>query len=124
MHRTGRISDLDTFGDVECEPDEVSEGCESSRYSGIVLQVNIEYNNNQEVFSFNTNRVRYRYTVDHVKESEYKAYEILDTEDGDSRARVENNRHGIRIVFRQIGMSISPPLRVTVCCVSIAEQNG
>ena len=57
-------------GAQECDPDEVSPGCESARYSGVVLQVNIEYNNNRQVFNFNTDRVEYRYTVDHVKESE------------------------------------------------------
>ena len=40
------------------------------RYSGVVLQGNIGYNNNRQVFNFNTDRVEYRYTVDHVKESE------------------------------------------------------
>jgi hypothetical protein len=95
-------SNLDTFGDVDCGNSTVSEGCESSRYSGVVLQVNIEYYNNQEVFNFNPNRVQYRYTVDHVKESEFKAYEITQVSE-DGRGRTQNNRHGIRIVFRQIG---------------------
>ena len=40
--RASGISDLDTFGDVECAPDDVSPGCESARYAGLVLQVNIE----------------------------------------------------------------------------------
>ena len=94
-------SNLDTFGDVDCGNSTVSPGCESARYSGIVLQVNIQYNNNQEVFNFNTDRVQFRYTVDHVEESEFKGYEILTT--GDDRTRTRNNRHGIRMVFRQIG---------------------
>jgi hypothetical protein len=93
-------SDLDTFGDVDCGNSTVSEGCESARYSGIVLQVNIEYNNNRDVFNFNTDRVQFRYTVDHVKESEFKAYEIIPQND---TSQIQNNRHGIRIVFRQIG---------------------
>lgn len=71
-----------------------------------MLQVNIEYYNNQEVFNFDPNRVQYRYTVDHVKESEFKAYEIIPVA-GDGGQRIENNRHGIRIVFRQIGMFVS-----------------
>ena len=87
---------------MDCGNSTVSPGCESARYSGIVLQVNIQYNNNQEVFNFNTDRVQFRYTVDHVEESEFKGYEILTTV-GDERTRTRNNRHGIRMVFRQIG---------------------
>jgi hypothetical protein len=48
---------------------------------------------------------RYWYTVDHVKESEFKAYEIIrgTVVDEESTTRTRNNRHGIRIVFRQVG---------------------
>jgi len=46
--------------------------------------------------------VEYRYTVDHVKESEYKGYEILQEAESPA-SRTENNRHGIRLIFRQVG---------------------
>jgi hypothetical protein len=97
--RAAGITDLDTAGDVSCESDEVSAGCESFRYSGLVLQVNIEYNNK---FSFDSSQVEYKYTVDHVKESEFQANEIM-IESGGAAERTVNNRHGIRVVFRQIG---------------------
>ena len=46
---------------------------------------------------------RYWYTVDHVAESEFKAYEIIRGAIGEDTPRTRNNRHGIRIVFRQVG---------------------
>lgn len=99
--RAAGIDDLDTEGDVACESDAVSPGCESFRYSGLILQVNIEYNNK---FSFDSSQVEYRYTVDHVKNSEFQANElIISNDNGSNRTRTVNNRHGIRVVFRQIG---------------------
>jgi hypothetical protein len=46
--------------------------------------------------------VQYRYTVQHVTEAEYKADEIL-YDPTDETTRTKNNRHGIRLVFRQVG---------------------
>ena len=46
--------------------------------------------------------MQYRYTVQHVTEAEYKADEIL-YDPADGTTRTKNNRHGIRLVFRQIG---------------------
>ena len=63
-----------------------------------MLQVNLDYNNR---FSFDTSRVEYRYTVNHIKEAEFKAEEVLSEQD--ATTRVVNNRHGVRIVFRQLG---------------------
>jgi len=96
--RAAGISYLDTEGDVSCEADEVSPGCESFRYSGMVLQVNIEYNNK---WSFDPTQVEYKYTVDHVKESEFQANEMLIADFG-AADRTIQNRHGIRVVFRQV----------------------
>lgn len=55
--RAAGIDNLDTDGDVACESDAVSPGCESFRYSGLILQVNIEYSNK---FSFDASQVEYR----------------------------------------------------------------
>lgn len=97
--RAAGINDLDTDGDVDCESNAVSPGCESFRYSGLVLQVNIEYNNK---FSFNASEVEYRYTVNHIEQSEFQANELIAVL-ADNSSRTVNNRHGIRVVFRQIG---------------------
>ena len=51
----------------------MSPGCESFRYSGLVLQVNIEYANKKpSPFDLRESRVYYRFTVDHVQKSEYQ----------------------------------------------------
>ena len=51
----------------------MSPGCESYRYSGLVLQVNIEYTNKKpSPIDLRESRVYYRFTVDHVKQSEYQ----------------------------------------------------
>ena len=97
--RAAGIDDLDTRGDVGCESNVVSPGCESFRYSGLILQVNIEYNNK---WSFDATQVEYRITVDHIKNSEFQANELV-SEGADNRTRTVNNRHGLRVVFRQIG---------------------
>lgn len=44
--------------------------------------------------------MEYRYTVNHIKEAEFKAEEVLSEQD--ATTRVVNNRHGVRIVFRQV----------------------
>lgn len=98
--RAAGITNLDTFGDFDCDPGSPpAPGCESARYAGLVLQVGLEYDNR---FSFDTTRVQYRYTVQHVTEAEYKADEIL-YDPTDETTRTKNNRHGIRLVFRQVG---------------------
>ena len=56
-----------------CAVRQVSPGCESFRYSGLVLQVNIEYANKKpSPFDLRESRVYYRFTVDHVQKSEYQ----------------------------------------------------
>ena len=62
----------DTEGDFDCEDNELGPGCESYRYAGMVLQVNLHYDN---TFSFDTRRVRFWYTVTRVEEAEFKGYE-------------------------------------------------
>ena len=44
--------------------DYVAHGVESYRYSGLVLQVNINYANNE---GFDSNRFHYHYQVTHIK---------------------------------------------------------
>ena len=62
----------------------MSPGCESFRYSGLVLQVNIEYANKKpSPFDLRESRVYYRFTVDHVQKSEYQV-----------RSAVYFRRHG------------------------------
>ena len=108
----------------------MSPGCESFRYSGLVLQVNIEYANKKpSPFDLRESRVYYRFTVDHVQKSEYQvrtrcllspprprgppdagltprpraqANEVIPDPDPGT-GRTVNNRHGLRIMFRQIG---------------------
>ena len=81
------------------EPDETAPGCESYRYAGLVLQVNMIYDNR---FSFDTGSVQFRYTVDRVEEAEFKGYNTIYTDPGNYGARVVENRHGIRMVFEQV----------------------
>ena len=45
-----------------------------------------------------------RYTVDHVTNAEFKGYETRYTNVfGTEQTRSLNNRHGIRLLFRQVG---------------------
>jgi hypothetical protein len=63
--RAAGVTNLDTEGDFDCDPSDESPGCESYRYAGLVLQVDIHYDN---TFSFDTRRVRFWYTVQRVEQ--------------------------------------------------------
>lgn len=93
--RAAGITDLDADGDYDSEGE-----VESYRYAGLVLQVNIYYSN--DVHAFSGRSYRYHYTVDHIKQEEYKGAEVSYV-DGGSGERHIYDRHGIRLVFTVTG---------------------
>jgi hypothetical protein len=67
------------------------------RYSGTILLFFIDYDN---IFTYNTNNVRYSVRVSQLKDAEFKSVEQLHY---NSSSKQERNRHGIRIVFLPVG---------------------
>jgi len=74
---------------------------ETLRSSGVVIIINIYYNN----IRFNTGTITYQYRADPVITSEFKSVQTTENIviDNTTSGRVIINRHGIRLVFVQGG---------------------
>jgi hypothetical protein len=72
----------------------------SKRFAGVVLLVRVFYDN---TFTYNTGHFRYRYEVEEVSNTQFKAIQP-EYDMGDDTHRTLNNRHGLRLVFQQAGM--------------------
>jgi len=70
----------------------------SMRNDGIVLLFFITYSN---TYSYSTNNMRYQYTIKRVLNTKFKAVEPVFTKN--ITTRVLWDRHGIRIIFLQVG---------------------
>jgi len=91
--RAGGLKDgLDSYFDEDAKG-----VAETMRYSGIVVLLEIMYDN---TIGYNTSDTRYTYNVNIVDGAEFKAEELTSQ---DSRSRTLLDRHGVRLVVVQTG---------------------
>lgn len=91
--------------DEKSNSGEAGEKQQRLRHSGIVLMLNIDYDNTYEnVWGLypDTDKYRYRYSVINVPDEGYHVTELHET-DPRAGTRTIYYRHGIRIVLRQTG---------------------
>eukprot|EP01089_Gocevia_fonbrunei_P006354 TRINITY_DN1699_c0_g1_i1.p1 TRINITY_DN1699_c0_g1~~TRINITY_DN1699_c0_g1_i1.p1 ORF type:complete len:391 (-),score=50.34 TRINITY_DN1699_c0_g1_i1:72-1244(-) len=70
----------------------------STRDNGLVVLIFITYSN---TYTFDTNNIRYQYTVKIVDDTKFKAQQSIYTKTQEEI--VVWNRHGLRIIFLQVG---------------------
>lgn len=110
------LGDFLTAGDVNLDattdvPGSASDASNTLRYDGIVLVVYIKYMNSNvppttvngtKLVTTESNSIQYEYTVRRVLKAEYK-FESPDFLSDGTGNFVLFNRHGVRLVFKQIG---------------------
>eukprot|EP01098_Paradermamoeba_levis_P014033 TRINITY_DN6586_c0_g1_i1.p1 TRINITY_DN6586_c0_g1~~TRINITY_DN6586_c0_g1_i1.p1 ORF type:complete len:400 (-),score=74.51 TRINITY_DN6586_c0_g1_i1:95-1294(-) len=78
---------------------------ERIRYTGCVILVVIEYSNR---VTYSTSNIQYKTSVKYVSNTEFKATEVIFSQNLDRslepREVLEYNRHGVRIIFIQTGL--------------------